>query len=88
MNTPPRDTLHIAVEYYDGQDEGGDGYPYYVASCTEFVAVTDGHTWGELLRNIHEMIAASLEGEDTVAVYNVVPHPQIIITQNHYRVGA
>lgn len=40
----PSDTLHILVEYYDGQDEGADGQPYYVASCQEIVAVTDGRT--------------------------------------------
>ncbi|TVR20067.1 MAG: type II toxin-antitoxin system HicB family antitoxin [Anaerolineaceae bacterium] len=68
------------VEYYDGQDDGDDGLPYYVASCQEIVAVTDGRTWGELMRNIHEMIDASLEGEDTVALYNLVPNPRIVIT--------
>jgi hypothetical protein len=76
----PNDTLHIVVEYYDGQEEGDVGYAYYVASCREIVAVTDGRTWGELMKNIQEMIAASLEGEDTVAVYNLVPNPRIVIT--------
>lgn len=76
----PSDTLHVIVEYYDGQDDGDDGLPYYVASCQEIVAVTDGRTWGELMRNIHEMIDASLEGEDTVALYNLVPNPRIVIT--------
>lgn len=78
--TPPRDTLTITIEYYDGQDEGEDGHPYYVASCQEIVAVTDGRTWGELMKNIHEMINASLEGEDTIAVYNVLPNPRIVIS--------
>lgn len=76
----PQDTLHILVEYHDGQAEGDVGYPYYVASCQEIVAVTDGRTWGELMRNIQEMIDASLEGEDTVAVYNLVANPRIVIT--------
>ncbi|MFW5692545.1 MAG: type II toxin-antitoxin system HicB family antitoxin [Chloroflexota bacterium] len=76
----PNDTLHVIVEFHDGQEEGDVGYPYYVASCQEIVAVTDGRTWGELMRNIHEMIAASLEGEDTVEVYNLVPNPRIVIT--------
>lgn len=74
------DTLHVLVEYYDGQDEGDDGQPYYVASCREIVAVTDGRTWGELMRNIHDMITASLQGEDTVELYNLVPSPRIVIT--------
>ena len=55
--------------------------PYYVAACEEIVAVTDGRTWHELMQNIQSMIAASLEGEDTVAVYNLVPNPGIVITQ-------
>lgn len=74
------DTLHVSVEYVDGQEEGDVGYPYYVASCEEIVAVTDGRTWSELMRNIHEMIAVSLEGEDTVAMYNLVPNPRIVVT--------
>jgi predicted RNase H-like HicB family nuclease len=78
--TQPSDTLHITVEYYDGQAEGDDGHPYYVAACEEIVAVTDGQTWNELMKNIQEMIAGALEGEDTVAVYNLVPNPRIVIT--------
>ena len=78
----PRDTLHVNVEYFTGFEEGEDdvGHPYYVASCEEIVAVTDGETWADLMRNIHDMIAASLEGEDTVAVYNLVQNPRVIIT--------
>ena len=78
--TQPSDTLHVTVEYYDGQAEGDDGQPYYVASCQEIVAVTDGRTWAELMKNIQEMVAASLEGEDTATVYNLVPQPRIVIT--------
>ena len=63
-------------------EEGADdvGHPYYVASCEEIVAVTDGRTWNELMRNIHEMISASLEGEDTVVVYQLVPNPRVVMT--------
>jgi len=77
-----QDTLHVRVEYFTGLEEGADdvGHPYYVASCEELVAVTDGETWNELMRNIHDMITASLEGEDTVAVYNLVPNPRVVIT--------
>lgn len=73
------DTLHIRVEYFTGLEEDDTGYPYYVASCDEFVGVTEGQTWGELMRNIHEMVAAALEGEDTLAVYNLVPNPRIVV---------
>jgi hypothetical protein len=77
-----RDTLHIQVEYFTGTEEGEDdvGHPYYVASCDEIVAVTDGQTWNELLRNINEMVTASLEGEDTIALYNLKPNPRVVIT--------
>jgi len=80
MMVEPRDTIHVQVEYFDGQEEGDVGYPYYVASCEEIVAVTDGRTWGELMRSIHEMITASLEDEDTIAVYNLIPNPHIVIS--------
>jgi hypothetical protein len=82
MKDKPQDKLHIRVEYFTGHEEGEDdiGYPYYVASCEEIVAVTDGRTWSELLRNIAEMVQASFEGEDTVAVYNLVANPRILIT--------
>jgi len=43
------------------------------------VAVTEGKTWGELMQNIHEMIAAHLEGEDTVELYHLTPNPRIKI---------
>jgi predicted RNase H-like HicB family nuclease len=78
----PSDTIHVRVEYFTGLEEGAEdtGYPYYVASCDELVAVTDGRTWPELLRNIHDMIETSLEGEDTVAVYNLTPNPRVVIT--------
>ncbi len=76
------DTLHVNVEYFTGLEDGDDdrGRPYYVASCQEIVAVTEGDTWNELMRNIRDMIAASLEGEDTRAVYNLVPNPHVVIT--------
>jgi predicted RNase H-like HicB family nuclease len=69
-----RDTIHIYVEYFTGQEEGEDdvGYPYYVASCDEIVAVTDGRTWNELMKNIQEMIDVALDEDDTVEVYNIV----------------
>lgn len=77
-----QDTLHVRVEYFTGLEEGdGDvGHPYYVASCQEIVAITDGETWSDLMKNIHEMIAAALEDEDTLTVYNLVPNPRIIVT--------
>jgi hypothetical protein len=80
--TQVRDTLHVKVEYFTGQEEGTEdiGSPYYVASCEEIVAVTDGKTWHELMGNIHTMIDASLADEDTVAIYNLVKNPRIIIT--------
>lgn len=33
------DTIHVNMEYFDGQDMG---YPCYVASCVEIASVTDG----------------------------------------------
>jgi predicted RNase H-like HicB family nuclease len=78
----PSDTLTIIIEYYDGLDEGDDGYPYYVASCDQIGAVTDGRTLDELLKNLREVIELAFEDEDTVAAYNVVPNPRINITMD------
>jgi len=82
MNTA-KDTLHIRVEYFTGQEEGEEdvGHPYYVASCEEFVAVTEGDTWEELLKNIHEMLAAALDEEDAAAVYGVTPKPRQLLAR-------
>jgi hypothetical protein len=79
MMVEVHDTLHVRIEYFTGFEEGEDdvGHPHYVASCEEIVAVTDGATWGDLMRSIHEMIEAALDGEDTAAVYNLVPNPRI-----------
>ncbi len=76
----PSDTLHVIVEFHDGQEEGDVGYPYYVASCDQIGAVTDGRTLDELLKNLREVIELAFEDEDTVAVYNLVPNPRISIT--------
>ena len=77
-----RDTLHLQVEYFTGLEEGDEdvGHPYYIASCEEIVAVTDGQTWKELLGNIQEMLAAPMEGKATAAGPNLVPNPRIINT--------
>lgn len=82
MTAGPRQTIHVQVEYFTGQEEGADdtGYPYYVAACEEIVAVTQARTWNELMRNVHEMIRAALDEDDTVALYNLTPDPRIVIT--------
>jgi predicted RNase H-like HicB family nuclease len=71
----PYDTLHIQVEHFTGQEEGEDdtGHPYYVASCDVIGLVTEGDTFEELLSNLQEALAASLEDVDTLAEYNVLP---------------
>jgi predicted RNase H-like HicB family nuclease len=76
----PLETLDVRVQYFDGQAEGDDGHPYYVASCDAINIVTQGDTLDELFVNLKEVIALALEEEDTVDVYNVVPNPKISIT--------
>jgi hypothetical protein len=75
------DTLHVRIQYFTGQEEGDAdvGHPYYVAACDEIIALTEAPTWRELLHNIQEMIAAHLDGEDTVALYNLAPKPRVVI---------
>ena len=74
MNKKIRDKIHIGVEYFTGQEEGDDdvGHPYYVASAEEIVAVTEGRTWNELMKNIREMVDAALDEEDTEDVYGII----------------
>lgn len=79
MVSQPNDTLHVTVEYFDGQAEGDEGTPYYVASCPEINIVTSGSTLNELFNNLREMIAFALEDEDTVETYNLVPNPHVSI---------
>ncbi|MEO8610862.1 MAG: type II toxin-antitoxin system HicB family antitoxin [Chloroflexota bacterium] len=74
-----RDTIHVNVEYFDGQEDEGVGYPYYVASCVEITATTDGETLDELIQNVREMIELYLEDTDTIAAFNLVPSPRIIV---------
>jgi len=75
-----KDTIHIRVEYFSGQDEGDSGHPYYVASCEEITAITDGKTWGELMHNIEEMLAVHFEDEDTIESYGIAPNPRVVVT--------
>lgn len=79
-STAMNDTLHVQVQYFSGQDADDDtGHSYYVASCAEIVAVTDGRTWNDLLRNVQSMVAAALEGEDTPTAYGLVPQLRVVI---------
>jgi predicted RNase H-like HicB family nuclease len=78
--TQVRDTIHVNVEYFDGQEEGDVGYPYFVASCEEIAATTDAITLDELFKNIREMIEVHLEDPETVAAGDLAPNPHIIIT--------
>jgi predicted RNase H-like HicB family nuclease len=75
-----RDTIHVNVEYFDGQEEGDIGHPYFVASCVEITATTDGETLDELVQNIREMVELYLEDIDTIAELNLTPNPRIVIT--------
>ncbi len=75
----PSDTLHVTVEYFDGQEEGDVGYPYYVASCDAVGVTTDGRTLDALFKNLREALELALNEEDTIATYNVVQHPRIVI---------
>jgi predicted RNase H-like HicB family nuclease len=74
---PPRDTLYVTVEYYDGQDEGDVGHPYYVATNDEIGLVTDGKTFEELRENLVEALDACLSDMDTIAEYNLLPNPHV-----------
>lgn len=77
MSAQVRDTVHVNVEYNTEDEEYG---PVFVASCEEISVVTDGRTMDELLRNVKEAISLHLEDVDTLAVFNLVPNPRIVVT--------
>lgn len=73
------DTVHFAVEFHDGTDPEDEGMPYFVASCLEFTIVTGGESFEELMTNIRDALGLFLKDEDTVAEYNVIPAPRIVL---------
>jgi predicted RNase H-like HicB family nuclease len=75
------DLLTIHVETFTGHEEGEDdvGHPYYVASCDVIGLVADGETFEELLANLQEALAASLEDRDTLRDYGVSPDARIVL---------
>ncbi len=77
--TDVQDMIYVEVEYFDGLGEGDYGTPYYVASCVEITASTDGETLDEVVKNVLDMIELYLKDTDTVAEFNIIPKPRIVI---------
>jgi predicted RNase H-like HicB family nuclease len=69
--------VHVDIEFYDGQEEGDVGYPYYVAHSPELHFTTDGKTFEELLANIRECLQLCLEDGDSVAEFGVAPDARV-----------
>lgn len=74
--TAVREIIHVCVEYSTEDEEYG---PVYIASCLELDVVTHGRTIDELVGNLREAIAQLLEGVDTIAQYNLVSNPRIMM---------
>ncbi len=74
-----QDTLHVQIEHFTGEEEDDVGHPYYVASCDAIGLVTDGSNFEELLVNLQEALAVCLEDTDTVAEFNTVPNPRVVL---------
>ena len=72
--------VHVDVEYFDGQEEGDVGYPYYVAHSPDLHFTTDGKTFEELLVNLRECLQLCLEDGDSVAEYGVAPDARVQLT--------
>ena len=51
---------------------------YYVASCREIAAVTQGRTFEEIIANLQEVVQLHLEGEDP-ADFGLLPNPSILM---------
>ena len=66
---PLQRTIHAVVRKYDG---------YFVASCLEVSAVTDGRTLDELVCNLQEAVGLYLEGENP-ADLGLVSNPGITL---------
>jgi predicted RNase H-like HicB family nuclease len=71
-----RNTVQIVVERTEDEEYG----QVYVATNDELGLVTDGANFEELLENIREVLALCLEDTDTVAEFNLVPNPRVVIT--------
>ena len=66
---PLQRTIHAIVRKYDG---------YFVASCLEVSAVTDGRTLDELVCNLQEAVGLYLEGENP-ADLGLIANPGITL---------
>ncbi len=51
----------------------------YVAECAALNAVTEGETLDVVARNLREVVALALEGED-LAQLGLAPSPVIVVT--------
>ncbi len=73
--------ITVRVEHYSGQEEGKDdvGHPYYVAFSDDLHFVTEGETFEELLKNIHECLLLALHDGDSVAEFGVAPDAHITL---------
>lgn len=69
--------VHIDVEYFDEQEEGDVGYPYYVAHSADLHFTTDGRTFEELLAHMQECLQLCLEDGDSIAEYGVAPDARV-----------
>ena len=68
-NLPLQRNIHAVVRKYEG---------YYVATCLEVSAVTDGRTLDETVFNLQEAICLLLDGEDP-AEFGLTPNPGITL---------
>ena len=65
--------LKPAITVVVSQSEG-----YYVASCREISAVTQGLTFDELVLNIQEAVEPYLDDENP-ADFGLLPNPSIVL---------
>jgi predicted RNase H-like HicB family nuclease len=72
-----KDTVFIRIEYFDGQEEGDIGHPYYVASSDELHFTTDGESFEEMLSNVRECLDLALEDTDSIREYGVSPKAKV-----------
>ena len=80
--------VHVEIDYFDGQEEGDVGHPYYVAHSPELRFTTDGTTFEEMVVNVRECLQLCLEDGNSIEEYGVSPDAAVQLIMNLPRLHA
>jgi predicted RNase H-like HicB family nuclease len=74
--------VHVEVDYFDGQEEGDVGHPYYVAHSPELHFTTDGTTFEEMVENVRECLQLCLHDGNSIEEFGVAPDAKVQLIMN------